>query len=107
MNLEISGAYIVSPENDNWRVEKKNIYLKSGQVFYQKPFPNADRIIDAQDKIVMPGLVNAHHHIYSTLSKGVPCEVPFRDFSGNLKQLWWPLDHSLNREDVLLSTVLA
>lgn len=107
MNLEISGAHIVMAENDAWRVEKRDIFLKSGQVFYQKPFLKADRIIDAQNKIVLPGLVNAHHHIYSTLSKGVPCEVPFHDFSGNLKQLWWPLDHSLAREDVILSTILA
>ncbi|MDO9577977.1 MAG: amidohydrolase family protein [Candidatus Cloacimonadales bacterium] len=107
MNLEISGAWVVTPTDDTIRVEKKNLYVKDGKVLFSKPFEKADKIIDATNKILFPGLVNAHHHIYSTLSKGVPCEVPFVNFEGNLKQLWWTLDHSLNKEDMVLSTAIA
>lgn len=31
-----------------------------------------DRIIDATGMIVMPGLINTHHHLYQTLTRAVP-----------------------------------
>ncbi len=107
MNIEIKNGYVVIPKVDSIEVEKKNIYIQDGKIFYQKPFKKTDRVINIENKIIFPGLTNAHHHIYSTLSKGVPCEVPFGDFIGNLKNLWWTLDHSLNKEDMILSTAIA
>lgn len=32
----------------------------------------ADRIIDLQGKMVLPGLVNTHHHLYQTLTRCLP-----------------------------------
>jgi len=32
----------------------------------------ADRVIDARDWIVLPGLVNTHHHFYQTLTRAFP-----------------------------------
>jgi cytosine/adenosine deaminase-related metal-dependent hydrolase len=32
----------------------------------------ADHIIDARGKIVLPGLVNTHHHLYQTLTRAIP-----------------------------------
>jgi 8-oxoguanine deaminase len=35
--------------------------------------PNsADRIVDARDMVILPGLVNTHHHLYQTLTRAVP-----------------------------------
>ncbi|KQC07162.1 MAG: hypothetical protein APR54_06265 [Candidatus Cloacimonas sp. SDB] len=107
MKIEILGAFIVHPQNESAVVKKKNLYIKDGLVYYEKPFRKADKTINAEGKVLFPGLVNAHHHIYSTLSKGVPCDVPFKNFTGNLKQLWWTLDHSLNKEDMILSSAIA
>ena len=40
---------------------------------------SADEVIDARDQIVIPGLVNTHHHMYQTLTRAVPaaqdCEL--------------------------------
>jgi 8-oxoguanine deaminase len=33
---------------------------------------SADKVIDAQGMIVLPGLVNTHHHLYQTLTRAVP-----------------------------------
>ena len=32
----------------------------------------ADRVIDARRMIVLPGLINTHHHLYQTLTRAVP-----------------------------------
>ena len=29
-------------------------------------------VIDCTDKVVLPGLINAHHHLYQTLTRAVP-----------------------------------
>jgi 5-methylthioadenosine/S-adenosylhomocysteine deaminase len=36
----------------------------------------ADEVIDATDKIVMPGLVNAHMHTWETALRGIGAECP-------------------------------
>ena len=36
------------------------------------PSVNADRTIDARGKVVLPGLVNTHHHLPQTLTRNVP-----------------------------------
>jgi putative selenium metabolism protein SsnA len=56
----------------------------------------------------MPGLINAHHHLYSTFARGFtpPGPTP-RNFDENLKSLWWKLDTALNEEDVYCSALLA
>jgi cytosine/adenosine deaminase-related metal-dependent hydrolase len=32
----------------------------------------ADQVIDATDMVVLPGLINTHHHLYQTLTRNVP-----------------------------------
>jgi 8-oxoguanine deaminase len=32
----------------------------------------ADRVINARDMVILPGLVNTHHHLYQTLTRAVP-----------------------------------
>jgi cytosine/adenosine deaminase-related metal-dependent hydrolase len=46
-----------------------------------------------------PGLVCAHHHLYSTLARGMPAppETP-TTFLGVLEQIWWRLDTALDLE---------
>src|ERR671932_610300 len=32
----------------------------------------ADRVIEARGQLVLPGLVNCHHHLYQTLTRALP-----------------------------------
>jgi len=67
------------------------------------------QIVDLRGRLVLPGLVNAHHHLYSTLARGMP-PLPgpaAKDFTGVLEQLWWPLDRALRPSDVYLSALFG
>jgi putative selenium metabolism protein SsnA len=61
------------------------------------------RRLDARGKLVMPGLINAHMHFYSTLVRGLGKAAPAHDFNGVLRNLWWRLDRKLTLEDVYYS----
>ena len=67
----------------------------------------ADHTIDAHGGIIMPGLINVHHHLYSTFARGfTPPGEPARNFKEILERLWWRLDRALNEEDVYYSAVI-
>jgi cytosine/adenosine deaminase-related metal-dependent hydrolase len=50
----------------------------------------ADRIVDARGCIVMPGLVNTHHHFFQTLTRAVPGtqDVELFDWLVTLYPIW-------------------
>ncbi|MDZ7269455.1 MAG: putative aminohydrolase SsnA [candidate division KSB1 bacterium] len=64
-------------------------------------------IIDAGGRLLMPGLINAHMHFYSTFARGLAPPVRPRNFAEVLRLLWWKLDASLDEEAVYYSTLLA
>jgi len=57
---------------------------------------------------VTPGLVCSHHHLYSTLARGMPAppEQP-HDFISILRQIWWRLDVALDLDTVHWSAKLG
>lgn len=54
----------------------------------------ADRIIDAKNCVVMPGMVNTHHHLYQTLTRNLPKvqDVKLFDWLIYLYNIWKYVD---------------
>ena len=63
---------------------------------------------DREPSAETPGLVCAHHHLYSTLARGMPAppRVP-RNFPEILELVWWRLDRALDLEMIRWSTMLG
>lgn len=67
-----------------------------------------EEVVDLSGGIVMPGLVNAHTHLYSALARGMPGPAaPPRSFLEVLEKVWWRLDRALDEESVYLSALVG
>jgi 8-oxoguanine deaminase len=65
----------------------------------------ADRVIDARGMIILPGLVNTHHHLYQTLTRAVPAAQDATLFRW-LKTLY-PIWAGLTSEAVYISALVG
>ncbi|MEK7721080.1 MAG: putative aminohydrolase SsnA [Elusimicrobiota bacterium] len=64
------------------------------------------KVIDASDKLVMPGFINAHMHFYSTFARGLGKAAPSKSFVEILNNLWWRLDKQLTNSDSYYSAII-
>ncbi len=63
--------------------------------------------IDMGGRMLIPGLINPHHHLYSYFATGLaPCGET-GTFLQILENLWWHLDRNLDEESVYYSALAA
>jgi putative selenium metabolism protein SsnA len=87
-------------ENQALLIEDGRVALIGPRESIPGPF---DQVLDAAGQLVMPGLVNAHMHFYSTLVRGLGKAAPSANFQEVLDNLWWRLDRKLTLDDVEMS----
>ncbi len=66
---------------------------------------SADAILDLKDHVVLPGLINTHHHFYQTLTRALPAAQDANLFHW-LKTLY-PVWARMTPEDIVISTQTA
>lgn len=61
----------------------------------REKYPSAEWL-DADGNVIMPGMINAHNHIYSAFARGLSVEgyAP-KGFLDVLDGLWWTIDRNL------------
>ncbi|MCI9362760.1 MAG: putative aminohydrolase SsnA [Oscillospiraceae bacterium] len=68
-------------------------------------YPDAEWI-DAKGGLIMPGLINAHNHIYSAMSRGIAIKgYDPHGFLEILDGMWWTIDRNLLLEDTRYSAL--
>ena len=85
-------------------VEGRRIAAVGDTAALRAAFPDA-AWHDARGRVVMPGFINAHMHLYSTFACGLAGE-PAGDFVQILERLWWRLDRALTPESLRPSALL-
>ena len=83
---------------------KENLILEVGDTQEMKAkYPDA-KFLDANGGVIMPGLINAHNHIYSAMARGLSIRgYSPKDFMDILKGQWWKLDRLLDLEEISYS----
>lgn len=71
-----------------------------------REYPGA-HYMDLEGRVLMPGMINVHHHLYSTFARGmgIKDEAP-ENFVQILERLWWRLDNALSMEDIYISALI-
>ena len=104
MNIEIKNAKILTMVEE--KVIDGNIYIKDNKIVKIGELNNfkADKKINAETMLAMPGLINAHTHLGMSL---------FRNFSDDVNlETWlnekiWPLEDKLIAKDVYNASILS
>lgn len=65
---------------------------------------HADLVIDAANKVVLPGLINAHTHLGMSIFRAVNDCLTLTDW---LEKKIWPIEQKLTKEDIYYSTLLS
>jgi 8-oxoguanine deaminase len=67
---------LVTMDATRRELEESGLFIRDGiieQIGPSSELPNtADEILDLRDHVVLPGLVNTHHHLFQTLTRAVP-----------------------------------
>lgn len=108
--LLIKNAHVLVTMDDQRReIQDGGLYIRDGfieQVGKTSELPaTADEILDLNDHVVLPGMVNTHHHFYQTLTRAVPAAQDANLFHW-LKTLY-PIWARMTPEDIFISTQTA
>ena len=90
-------------------VERADLRINDGRIAErasQIEPREGEEIIDASGKLVLPGMVCAHTHLYSALARGMPAppRAP-QNFTEILELVWWRLDCALDEETIYWSAI--
>ena len=104
-----NASSIVTMDGQDRELSQAGIFCRDGfieQIGPMSELPaSADTVLDLQDHIVLPGLVNTHHHFYQTLTRAVPTAQNANLFHW-LKTLY-PIWARLTPGDIHISTKTA
>ena len=83
---------LVTMDAERRRLTDGGLYVQDNEVVQVGPTSElpetADAIIDARGMIVLPGLVNTHHHLYQTLTRCMAQDSVLFDWLRTLYPIW-------------------
>ncbi|MHA1215593.1 MAG: amidohydrolase family protein [Candidatus Hodarchaeales archaeon] len=109
-SLLLKNGLIVTMNYNNEVLDETDVYIEGGKIVEigRNISKKADTIIDCKNKVVFPGFICAHTHLYSALLRGAPLNIePPSDFTQNLQRIWWTMDEALTLEDAYTSALYA
>ncbi len=107
--LLITHAHIVTMDDHQREIPDGGLFVRDGfleHVGQTSELPStADEILDLTGHLVLPGLVNTHHHFYQTLTRAVPAAQDANLF--NWLTTLYPIWARMNPEDIFTSAQTA
>lgn len=108
MNILIKNANLISMSENRLQYEENmDIFIKNNIIEkIQRDIPLEDntKLIEANGKIVMPGLINTHAHIPMSIFRETIDGYGLQDW---LEKKIWPMEDKLTPEDIYYATCLS
>ncbi|KXB02605.1 hypothetical protein AKJ45_02415 [candidate division MSBL1 archaeon SCGC-AAA261F19] len=102
---------IVTMDKERHIYEKGSIAIKNGkikEVGELGPEKNAEEVIDANGKIIMPGLISSYTRMHGILLRAMPLKIdPPTDLSQILQRVWWRMDEEMTKNDDYTSALAS
>ena len=89
-----NARWLVTMDDEHRRISDGGLYVRDNMIEQVGPTAElpagADVVIDAQGMVVLPGMINTHHHLYQTLTRAVPAaqNVELFDWLRTLYPIW-------------------
>jgi 8-oxoguanine deaminase len=107
--LLVKHAHLLTMDDHQTELSDGSLFIENGiirQVGATRDLPpTADEVLDFTGHVLLPGLVNTHHHFYQTLTRAVPAAQDANLFHW-LKTLY-PIWARLQPDDIFISTSTA
>lgn len=104
-----NATLLVTMDGHRREIRDGGLFARDGfieQIGHSADLPEiADEVLDLSGHIVLPGLINTHHHFYQTLTRAVPTAQDVNLFNW-LKTLY-PIWAKMTPDDIRISTQTA
>ena len=106
MDVLIKDGIVVTMDKERRVLKNFSLAIEDGVIveIAREIKGEADFVIDAKNKIVMPGLINTHTHAAMTLFRGSADDLPLMRW---LQEEIWPVEAKLEPKHVYAGSLLA
>lgn len=107
MGIVLKDILAILPNGEKDEVRKTCIYIEGNRIAAVGEKPEGfreDKVIDGQDRLVIPGLINCHTHSYMAFMRNVADDLSFMDWLfGTID----PIEQQMTDEDTYWGACLA
>lgn len=107
MNILLKNGFVLQHDSKNFTVSKEDLWISGDTIAGIGSPPGdvtPDRVVDADGKLILPGLINTHTHGYMTLLRNAADDLAFDDW---LFRNILPMEDRLTAEDAYWGSLLA
>jgi len=101
-DLIVEGRYLVTMDKARRVIENGSVVIEDGRIIdlgkskEMKKKYGADRIIAGKKYLVLPGLIDAHSHVFQCLCKGLGDDMPVEEW---VEKSIFPMSKVMTREE--------
>ena len=102
----IKNGQVISMDSNRDKIENIDIVIKDDKIIDLVKDYNGeyDELIDATNKIILPGLINAHTHLGMSMFKATNDSLTLMEW---LEDKIWPIEDNMTDEDTYYSVLMA